>query len=249
MHVQRMNRAVWNQRVRAGDNPWTKPVTSEQVQNAKQGDWCIYLTPVKPVPAVWLGDVKQKKLLCLASGGGQQAPILAAAGAHVTVFDLSDEQLKQDRFVAERDQLRLRTVQGDMTDLSVFESASFDMIVHPISNCFIPDVQPVWHEANRVLKPGGRLLAGMVNPLLYALNDDASEAERLTISNTIPYVDSAEHTNEAQAIEFGHTLEDLIAGQLRAGFYLSGFYEDTFPAKPISVFINTLFATCATKAH
>ena len=190
----------------------------------------------------------------MASGGGQQSPLLAAAGARVTVFDLSDEQLAQDRFVAERDGLELTTVQGSMTDLSAFANASFDLIVHPISNCFIPDVNPVWREAYRVLRPGGHLLAGMVNPLLYALDDD-SDDERLVIRHAIPYADSEQlsldaqqkHSAEGQALEFGHTLDDLVGGQLEVGFVLTGFYEDRFPGKPVDDYLAVTFATRALK--
>jgi protein-L-isoaspartate O-methyltransferase len=87
-------------------------------------------------------------VLCLASGGGQQAPVLAAAGAHVVSFDLSDEQLRKDRDVAERENLLLRCVRGDMADLSALASASFDLIFHPVANVFVPDINVVWRAQN-----------------------------------------------------------------------------------------------------
>ncbi len=104
-------------------------------------------------------------ILCLASGGGQQAPILAAAGANVTVFDNSPAQLRQDALVAQREGLPLRTVQGDMRDLSAFGDDSFDLIFHPVSNIFVPEVRPVWRECYRVVRPGGVLLMGTLNPI------------------------------------------------------------------------------------
>ncbi|WP_260869124.1 class I SAM-dependent methyltransferase [Paenibacillus sp. Y412MC10] len=112
------------------------------------------MTSVKPVPKVWFPDLHGKKVLCLASGGGQQGPILAAAGADVTVLDFSKSQLEQDALVAKRDKLSSRTVLGSMTDLSIFAMDSFDLIVHPISNLYVPEIQPVWQEASRVLNPG-----------------------------------------------------------------------------------------------
>ena len=253
MNVQDLNRQAWNQRVREGKSPYTQPVTSEQVAAAKRGEWQIFLTPGRPVPRAWL-DVTGRDVLCLASGGGQQGPLLAAAGARVTVFDLADEQLGQDRLVAERDGLELTTVQGSMTDLSTFADASFDLIVHPISNCFVPEVKPVWREAYRVLRPGGYLLAGMVNPILYALNDD-SEDERLVVRHKIPYSDleqlspdeQQKRSAEGQALEFAHTLDDLIGGQLAAGFTLTGFYEDRFPGKPVDDYLAVTLATRARK--
>src|SRR5205085_1973198 len=100
----------------------------------------------------WFPPVAGLEVLCLASGGGQQGPILAAAGARVTVFDNSPNQLAQDRLVADREGLALETVRGDMADLAAFPDARFDLIVHPCSNMFVPDVRPVWREAFRVLR-------------------------------------------------------------------------------------------------
>ena len=131
--IRNFNREAWNRQVEAR-NPWTIPVTSQQVAAARQGDWKIYLTPSIPVPQDWFPPLRGASVLCLASGGGQQGPILAAAGAQVTVFDNSPHQLAQDRFVADRDGLQLETVEGDMRDLSVFPDESFDLIVHPVSN-------------------------------------------------------------------------------------------------------------------
>ncbi len=123
----------------------------------------------RALPLDWMGDVRGRRILCLASGGGQQAPVLAAAGADVTVFDLSDGQLEQDRAVAARDGLQLRTVQGDMRDLHVFANDSFDVVFHPISNLYVPDVRPVWTECRRVLARDGMLMASFYNPVLFVV--------------------------------------------------------------------------------
>ncbi|MEZ0276700.1 MAG: class I SAM-dependent methyltransferase, partial [Roseimicrobium sp.] len=148
------NREAWNRRVAQG-NEWTVPVSAEAIARAREGEWSIVLTPLKPVPSDWFPGLRGKKVLGLAAGGGQQGPLLAAAGAEVTIFDNSPAQLAQDAAVAEREKLSLNTLQGDMADLSVFEDETFDLIVHPCSNCFVPDIKPVWREAFLVLKPGG----------------------------------------------------------------------------------------------
>jgi SAM-dependent methyltransferase len=205
-----------------------------------------------------LPDLPGTSVLCLASGGGQQGPLLAAAGARVTVFDISLKQLEQDRLVADRDGLELDTVEGDMADLSGFADGSFDLIVHPVSNAFVADVRPVWAECARVLRHGGELLAGFTNPVRYLFPyDHENDSYDLRVAHPVPYSDLDTLTDEekekfirgGEPFEFGHTLADQIAGQLHAGFVLTGFFEDAYlPGEdPLSRFIPSFIATRARK--
>lgn len=152
------NRAAWDRQA-ATQCEWSRPVSAEVIALARRGDWAVHLTP-SALPAGWLPDVRDQRILCLASGGGQQAPVLSAAGAHVTVLDTSAEQLAQDEMVARRDDLTLTTIQGDMRDLSAFADVSFDVIFHPISNLYVPDIRPVWRECFRVLRAGATRIVG-----------------------------------------------------------------------------------------
>src|SRR3989337_4498454 len=140
--VRHHTRKAWDRQVDSG-NEWTVPASPEAIAAARRGEWQVVLTPTRPVPHDWFGELRGARVLCLASGGGQQGPILAAAGASVVVFDNSQRQLDQDRLVAERDRLDLATVEGDMRDLSAFGDRSFDLIFHPCANLFIPDIRPV----------------------------------------------------------------------------------------------------------
>ena len=157
MDVRGHNRKAWDKNVQ-DRNRWTVPVAAAAVERARNGTFDLLLTPSKPVPLDWFPVLDGAPTLCLASGGGQQGPLLAAAGATVTVLDNSPMQLAQDTFVAERDSLSIRTVLGDMADLSAFQDDSFQLIVHPCSNCFVPNIGPVWRECFRVLRNGGALL-------------------------------------------------------------------------------------------
>jgi len=257
MNIQEHNRAAWDRQVNE-QSPWTIPVSPEEIARARNGDWSIVLTPTRPVPSDWFPEsIAGADILCLAGGGGQQGPILAAAGANVTVFDNSPAQLKQDRFVAERENLSIHTIQGDMQDLSEFREESFDLIFHPCSNCFVPDVLPVWREAFRVLRPGGRLLSGVTNPVWYLFDEHQEAAGNLVVRHRLPYSDltslndsEREDVLRSRPLEFGHTLTDLIGGQLQAGFVLEGFYEDRFPEAEqdlLSQYLNTFIATKARK--
>ena len=188
MDIRRYNSKAWDQQVREGSQ-WTTPVTPAVITDARQGRWTIQLTCTLPVPADWLPSLPGCRVLCLAGGGGQQGPTLAAAGAKVTVLDNSPAQLAQDRLVAEREKLELATIEGDMADLSCFADASFDLIVHPASSCFVPDLGPVWREAYRVLRPGGALLGGHMNPAYYLFDFEKSEQGILDVRYTLPYAD------------------------------------------------------------
>ncbi len=161
------NRAAWDREVDSG-NEWTRPVEPDVIARARAGDWSVVLIGYQPVPRDWFpAELAGTEILCLASGGGQQGPVLAAAGAAVTVLDNSPRQLGRDREVAAREGLAIHTVLGDMRDLSAFGDASFDVVFHPVSNVFCPEIAPVWREAFRVLRPGGLLLAGFMNPDIF----------------------------------------------------------------------------------
>lgn len=230
----RHNRAVWN-RLSTEGSVWARPVDAETVARARAGEWRIILTPKLPVPREWLGEVRGRDVLCLASGGGQQVPVLAAAGARVVSFDLSEEQLAKDREVAAREGLPVTCLRGDMADLGALASERFDLVVHPASNVFVPDVQPVWRECFRVLRPGGELLAGFVHPAVFLFDPDESErAGDLVVRHALPYADVDALPPErlraklerSEPLEWSHSLEAQIGGQLAAGFVLTGLYED-----------------------
>jgi SAM-dependent methyltransferase len=252
MDIERHNRDGWNRLVDAGDR-WTRPVSSGQIEAARRGEWEVLLTPTRPVPRGWFGPLEGTAVLCLASGGGQQAPILAAAGAEVTVLDNSPRQLDQDRIVAERDDLEIRLEQGTMVDLSRFDDGSFDLIVHPVSNVFVPDLRPLWKEAFRVLREGGHLLAGISNPLIYLFDEQELGSGRFVVRHSLPYSDLTSLTPEelqgrfekGEPLEFGHTLEDQLGGQIEAGFDIVGLYEDRDPDSTLSRYAPTFMATRA----
>jgi SAM-dependent methyltransferase len=256
--VLRHNTLAWDSECE-NEGQWSRPVSPEVIANARRGDWQVILTPNKPVPKEWFGELKGRDVLCLASAGGQQGPILSAAGANVTVFDQSPKQLDCDRLVASRESLNIRLVRGDMADLSVFDDASFDIVFHPVSNCFVPDVRPVWRESFRVLRTKGVMMSGFLNPLFYMFDRDLDDHGTLAIKNVLPYSDLTRWANEGikpdaekrDCFEFGHLLTDQIGGQIDAGFLISGFYEDywTDEATNLNKYTPTFIATLALKPN
>jgi SAM-dependent methyltransferase len=253
-NIRDHNRNAWDGEVRRG-NPCTIPVGPETIAAARRGDWEIKVTGSKSVPSAWLPDVRGTRVMCAAGGGGQQGPILAAAGARVVVVDLSPMQLAQDRLVAAREDLTLDTVVADMQDLSAFRDGRFDLIVEPVGNQFVPDVRPVWREAFRLLRPGGILISGFINPIDYTLDRDLYSQDILQLRHKLPYsdltsmaeIDRRDLFGADAPIEFGHTLADQIGGQLDVGFTITGFLEDHRENDILSRYVATYYATRATK--
>ena len=173
------NRKAWNHLVKSG-NKWTQPVSDDVIEAAKAGKWSLVLTPSKSVPASWYAPAGSN-VLGLASGGGQQGPVLAAAGYNVTIFDNSPAQLDQDVEVATRHSLKLTTVQGDMADLSVFPDESFDMVFNPCSTAFTPNVRTVYREVARVLKPQGVFMTGFTQPFYYLFDVRLAESGAIAL--------------------------------------------------------------------
>ena len=207
---------------------WGVPVTHEQYAAALRGEWDVLLTPTKPVPHAWFGGLKGKRVLGLASGGGQQIPIFAALGAEVTVLDYSEKQLESERLVAAREGYAVDVVRADMTKPLPFADESFDLVFHPVSNCYVEQVKPIFKECFRVLRPGGALLGGYDNGVNYLVNDDET-----AIVNTLPFNPLKNPAQMQQlrgtdcGVQFSHTMEEQLGGQLEAGFRLTDLYEDT----------------------
>ena len=207
---------------------WGVPIDHETFEKARRGEWDVHLSPTKKVPHEWLGDLEGKKVLGLAAGGGQQMPVFAALGAECTVLDYSLRQLESERLVSDREGYPIEIIRADMTKPLPFSDGTFDLIFHPVSNCYVREVEPIWRECFRVLKPGGVLLAGMDHYVNYIVDDTETR-----IVNTLPFDPL---TNEEQrrqleetdsGMQFSHTLTEQIGGQLAAGFTLLDLYEDT----------------------
>lgn len=227
MNYQELNSHTIDRWVEEGWE-WGQPISHETYEKARVGVWELYLTPTKPMPRTWLPELRGARVLGLASGGAQQMPLLTAAGASCTVLDFSEKQLESEKMVAQREGYAIEIVRADMTKPLPFADESFDVIVHPVSNCYVEQVKPIFHECFRVLKRGGILVAGLDNGVNFLVNDD-----EMTIVNRFPFnpLKNPEQMEQLQredcGVQFSHTLDEQIGGQLEAGFVLTDLYEDT----------------------
>lgn len=228
---------------------WGEPITHEMFEKAKKGEWGVYLTPTKFVPQEWFGNLKGKNIFGLASGGGQQLPIFSALGGKCTLLDYSHAQCESERMVAEREGYEVEIIEGDMTKPLPFADETFDLIFHPVSNCYVEEVKPIFKECYRVLKKGGILLCGLDNGMNYIFDETETKLQYKLPFNPMKdkqmYEDSIKND---WGIQFSHTLEEQIGGQLETGFILTNLYEDTNGEGNLHEYnVPTFFATRAIK--
>jgi ubiquinone/menaquinone biosynthesis C-methylase UbiE len=223
------NSSVWNARVQ------------KRLLHTRMASEQDFKTPLAAVdPHGWIETgVMGKQVLCLAAGGGLQSVLLAAAGAEVTVVDLSPAMLEQDRRVAAARGLSMRVVEGSMDDLSMLGDACFDLVVQPVSTCYVPDIVAVYQEVARVIRPGSLYLSQHKQPMNlqasalpgaqgYVINDAYYRTEPLP-----PLLGDHEH-RERGAIEFLHRWEDLLGGLCRSGFAIEDVREPNY-AEPVAL--------------
>ena len=227
---------------------WGQPISHETYMDAENGKWDVLLTPTKPVPHDWFLPFKGCKILGLASGGGQQMPIFAALGAEVTVLDYSERQLEKEVMMSKKEGYNIRIVRADMTEKLPFEDGEFDLIFSPVSFVYVEDIEPIFKECYRILRPNGVLLCGLDNGVNFISNNED------VIENQFPFnpLKNKDQYKMLQdddcGIQFSHNMEENIGGQLKAGFTLVDIYDDyNGEGRLNDLKIPTFIATKATK--
>lgn len=220
MNEREQNQAAWDRRART--NGW-------YVDTAGDDD---FLRPLAVAdPSGWLGgNVIGRRILCLAAGGGRHGPLLAAAGARVTVVDLSEGMLARDREVAKARGLEVRTIQTSMDNLGSLKEERFDAVIQPVSTCYVPNVRRVFAQVADVLEPGGLYISQHKQPVSLqcgSFADGVGYPVRAQARHRGPLPPAAEDCwhREHGTVEFLHTLQDLLGGMCHAGFVIEDVME------------------------
>jgi len=226
--ISQINRERWNALARANVE-WSRPHLE---YTAEQAACHVYRHGV-------LSDVRGRRVLCLASGGGQDSAAFGLLGAKVTAFDLSDEQLARDRQAAAHHGYPLTTIQGDMRDLNALDPASFDLVWQIYSINFSPAVEPVFTGVARVLRPGGIYFLQLANPFTMAVDEEAWDGQAYPLNapyrdgedlaERFPHWDVALQDGSLVVLdsphEYRHALSTVLNGLLARGFTFLGLWE------------------------
>lgn len=231
---------------------WGVPISHEAFLKAKNGEYDMILLPHKFCPHAWIGVVKGKKVLGLAAGGGQQMPVFAALGAECYILDNSKKQIESEEMVAQREGYTIHTIKGDMTKPLPYADGTFDLIFHAISNCYIEEVEPLFKECARILKPHGKLICGFDNVINYIVDfNDQSKINSALPFNPLKNPEQMKSLQDTDSgVQFSHSLEDNIGGMCRAGFVIQDLFEDEGEDDYLrTLHIPLFYATLAEKSR
>jgi len=220
MSYLEQNRGFYDRLARSAKR-FAKPATREELRD-----------PVKTLGGLdWLGGtVHGQRVLCLAAGGGRQGPLYAAAGGDVTVVDISPEMLALDRRVAMDNDLAMSTIEASIEDLSALPASYFDVVVQPVSTCYVPDVAIVFRQVARVIREDGTYVSQHKQPISLQ-GSIRPRAEGYWVREPY-YLDRAldpssepSRFREQGAVEYLHRWEQLIGWMCRAGFVVEDLVE------------------------
>ncbi|HEX6985594.1 MAG TPA: class I SAM-dependent methyltransferase [Planctomycetaceae bacterium] len=219
MHHLRVNAAAYDRMVDAG-SAFAKVASDEEVAE-----------PLKVLDGRgWLpASVVGLEVLCLAAGGGWQSVLYAAAGARVTVVDLSPAMLRLDERETKRRGYAVTLIEGGMEDLSMLPEARFDIVHQPVSTCYVPDVEKVYREIARVLRDGGTYISQHKQPASLQVTHRTPEGQYVVgleyyRQGPLPTTEDDAY-REAGTVEYLHRWEQLVGGLCRAGFVLEDLTE------------------------
>ena len=220
MAILAHNRHAWNRMVDQR-HALAQPVSDDELRD-----------PLATVDAAgWLtGGIRGWNVLCLAAGGGRHGPLYAAAGGRVTVVDLSPAMLELDRRVAEERRLAMRLIESSMDDLRMLGDGEFDLVIHPVSTCYLPSLDRLFPEVARVTRSGGLYISQHKQPANLQASLDTRMGQYVFEHayydrGPVPTATGPSKLREPDTREFAHSLTAILGGICGAGFVVEAISE------------------------
>lgn len=114
-----------------------------------------------PGAAKMLGVTKGERVLDLACGQGAFARFLARKGARVEGLDSSGEMI---RYARTRSQAAIKFHKADARDSKILAPSAFDAVSCLLALQNMEDIDAVFKNVARILKPGGRFVMAVTHP-------------------------------------------------------------------------------------
>ncbi len=172
-----------------------------------------------------LGHVAGKRVLELGCGGAQCSIAFARQGAHAIGVDFSAEQLAFARRLTEREGVTVELRHGDLADLAFDRADTIDLVFSAYAFNLVEDVNRVFRQVHRVLKPGCPLAFSVPHPAYDMIVDDDPD-EPLLIRRS--YFDQSRidlDSDRPPYFGYHHTISELFTGLGRANFRVDVILE------------------------
>src|SRR3954447_19544140 len=165
-----------------------------------------------------LGDLKGKRVVELGCGGAQCSIAFAKQGATAIGIDFSAEQLAFARRLCEREEVRVELRQGDLADLAFLRADSIDLVFSAYTFGYVEDLNRVFRQVHRVLKPNAPLVFSLPHPAYDMIDDDDPEQPLLVRRSYFDRSPIDYSWNGISFTDYHHTISDLYMGLFRAGY-------------------------------
>lgn len=178
-----------------------------------------------------IGDVEGKRVVDLGCGRGDNAIVLARAGAHVIGVDISRGQLARLKRRADRAEARVETHRSDAADLAFLRADSIDVALSTGTIEHVEDLDRFFRQVHRVLRPGAAFVFSSPHPVALCIARDDHAPGGLPLGNlevrrsyfTAGPVTIA-HDGEPITV-YVRTIAEVFASLHRAGFRVDALLE------------------------
>lgn len=168
-----------------------------------------------------LGDVSGKNVLEIGCGGAQCGIAFAKKGANVTAIDVSEEELKFAKRLAEENKVDIKFFQGDIINLGQISSESQDIVFSSWAFMYVTDLESCIKEAHRVLRNNGIFVFSTDHPFWRRISKDTLKVKKSyfeTGSYEEPFM-------RGVFVAHDHKISDFVNYLANAGFVIEKMIE------------------------
>ena len=174
-----------------------------------------------------IGSLQGKKVCAIASGDNFAVFALAGMGMKVTSTDISELRLDIARERAAILKYDIRFFRCDAADLSPVEDNEFDLVIStPGTYVWISNLEKVYSEVYRVLKPGGYLIFHEIHPFERPFKDQPDFEIAQPYFETGPYTHQGVDGIGETTHNFYWMMSDFINAIADCGLIIRRLSED-----------------------
>jgi ubiquinone/menaquinone biosynthesis C-methylase UbiE len=163
-------------------------------------------------------------VLELGCGAGQASIAMAKQGAKVIAVDADPGRIEQTRNNADREEVRVELHQSDLAEIPFVRADSIDVVLSIYALANVDDVDRVFRQVHRVLRPEHALVFSLPHPAFAMVDPASSDPMRLKRS----YFDRSPRpwsNSLRKGTDHPRTLSDLFTSLSRANFRVDTIHE------------------------